>query len=141
MAADTGSCSDDSEDPWWWEEAAGYSTMGDDVCTTPIYASETSDDAIHYLHGERVESTYLSNLLRANPSDEWAEWRTTVTKMLMIPEEGEPQDMSRPVTPVNTIAEDAPSASRSPTRRRSLFNFSSITKKADFLTKRKSVLW
>lgn len=142
MIPDTASCSsNESEDPWWWEEAAGYSTITEDISKIPIYASPTSDAALQFLHGERQESAYLSGLLRAHPFDEWTEWRTTVTKLLMIPEEEEQQRQERPCTPAPSEENDPPSQSRSPTRRRSLFNFSNIVRKTDFLTKRRSVLW
>ena len=128
MAADTGSCSSVSEDPWWWEEAAGYSTNFLD-----------DSDAIQYLHEERQESAYLSSLLRSQPFDEWTEWRTNVTKLLMIPEEEEIQE--RPVTPINSNQDDVQkTAPRSPGRRRSLFNFAKATTKV-VLSKRRSVLW
>ena len=127
MAADTGSCSSVSEDPWWWEEAAGYSTNFYD-----------DSDAIQYLHEERQETAYLSNLLRSQPFDEWTEWRTNVTKLLMIPEEEEVQQ--RPVTPINSNQDNVQTAPRSPGRRKSLFNFAKATTKA-VLSKRRSVLW
>jgi hypothetical protein len=143
MVPDTASCdsSDISEDPWWWEEAAGYSTNIFDDQT--LYVREPHDDdneqEIHYLHEQRQESAYLSTLLRSNPFDEWAEWRTNVTKLLMIPEEDESlANQQRPVTPVNTV--NPTETTRSPTRRRSLFNFAKVTKNIG-LNKRKSVLW
>ena len=127
MAADTGSCSSVSEDPWWWEEAAGYSTNFYD-----------DSDAIQYLHEERQETAYLSNLLRTQPFDEWTEWRTNVTKLLMIPEEEEVHP--RPVTPINPSKDYVQAAPRSPGRRKSLFNFAKATTKI-VLRKRRSVLW
>jgi hypothetical protein len=143
MAPDTGSCSDDSEDPWWWEEAAGYSTTYSttvsptfEVPDTPIFTQGSAEHAVQYLQEEREESAYISNLLRNNPFDEWSEWRTTVTKLLMIPEEEE-NIATRPVTPVAPSKET--SSPRSPTRRRSLFNFA--RKKKSGLNKRKSLLW
>lgn len=133
MAADTGSCSDASEDPWWWEEAAGYSTASFEY--TSIFPSE---DGTQYLHEEREESAYLSNLLRSQPFDEWTEWRTNVTKLLMIPEEEETHQ--RPVTPMDSNSDDIPAAPRSPSRRKSLFNFAKATTKI-VLSKRRSLLW
>jgi hypothetical protein len=132
MAADTGSCSDESEDPWWWEEAAGYSATSYEVPNKGFISEEGSQ----YLHEERQESAYLSNLLRSQPFDEWTEWRMNLTKLLVIPEEDESQQ--RPVTPVNTIQQQE--TPRSPGRRRSLFNFAKFTTRI-VLNKRKSLLW
>lgn len=139
MVPDTASCdsSDISEDPWWWEEAAGYSTnIYDDEI---IYTEHSTEEPTHYLHEERQETAYLSTLLRSNASDEWAEWSTNVTRLLMIPEEDESPNSQRPATPVNTIV-DPTETPRSPTRRRSLFNFAKVTKNIA-LSKRKSLLW
>src|SRR5277367_3875771 len=140
MVPDTASCdsSDISEDPWWWEEAAGYSTSIFNDETFYTQHPHVNEQEIHYLHEERQESAYLSTLLRTHPFDEWAEWRTNVTKLLMIPEEDESPTSHRPVTPVNTIV-DPTDTPRSPTRRRSLFNFAKVTKNIG-LNKRKSVL-
>ena len=141
MVPDTASCdsSSISEDPWWWEEAAGYSTHIYDDPAGRIHA--TTDDAIHYLHEERQESAYLSTLLRSRPFDEWSEWRTNLTQLLMIPEEEESpaHHNTRPVTPVNNHVNKS-DTSRSPTRRRSLFNLAKVTKNI-VLSKRKSLLW
>jgi hypothetical protein len=133
MAGDTGSCSSVSEDPWWWEEAAGYSTTSLDLPASSIL---TSEDGGQYLHEERQESAYLSNLLRSQPFDEWTEWRTNVTKLLMIPEEEEMQQ--RPTTPINQ--KEKPPAPRSPSRRKSLFSFAKVTTNI-VLNKRRSVIW
>ena len=138
MVPDTASCSssDISEDPWWWEEAAGYSTsIYDDV----VYTAQSNEDATDYLHEERQETANLSTLIHSDPFDEWTEWRTNVTRLLMIPEEDESANSQRPITPVNTIV-DPKETTRSPTRRRSLFNFAKVTKNIG-LSKRKSVLW
>jgi hypothetical protein len=132
MAADTGSCSDVSEDPWWWEESAGYSPnmfeFGDSYTEDDVSISSS-----YYLHEERQESAYISNLLRSQPFDEWSEWRANVTNLLMIPEEDEIE--SRPLTPVTTLPQHT---SPSPVRRRSFFNFK---KTKLLLRKRQSVLW
>lgn len=131
MAADTGSCTDESVDPWWWEEAAGYSTNCFDYTDLSPFPATTSEEGFQYLHEERQESAYLSNLLRSQPFDEWTEWSKDVTKIFSKETiTCEP----RPVTPLKLSEQVAP---RSPGRRRSLFNFA----KKIAITKRRSVLW
>jgi hypothetical protein len=141
MVADTGSYSDISEDPWWWEEAAGYSENIYGVDEGPLFTTGTAKDAARYLHKERQESAYISDLLRNQPFDEWAEWRSNVTKLLMIPEEQENQ-VPRPVTPVpaERLQKNLPPTPHSPLRRRSLLNYAKSKTKM-VLSKRKSLLW
>ena len=131
VADDTASCSTASEDPWWWEEAAGYK---DTSSYEPLFSSRES---VQYLEHQRQESAYLSSLLRSQPYDEWAEWRTTVTQLLMIPEEEEPAETKPPNTPAS-VDKPLPGVPKSPSRRRSFFNFA---KKKITLEKRRSVLW
>lgn len=131
LADDTASCSTASEDPWWWEEAAGYKDAYD------LYESPfASEKSMQYLQHQRQESAYISNLLRSQPFDEWAEWRTNVTQLLMIPEEDENTETKTPITP-RSLEKPLPEVPKSPSRRRSLFNFA----KKVAIEKRKSVLW
>ena len=106
--------------------------------TSYEYTSIPTGVELSTLHEERQETAYISNLLRNQPFDEWAEWRTNVTKLLMIPEEEEVQH--RPVTPMNSHQDSVQTAQRSPGRRKSLFNFAKATTKA-VLSKRRSVIW
>jgi hypothetical protein len=132
IADDTASCSTASEDPWWWEEAAGYKD------TSQLYESPlVSRESVQYFEHQRQESAYLSTLLRNQPFDEWAEWRTNVTQLLMIPEEEETADTKPPITP-RSLDKPLPDVPKSPSRRRSLFNFA---KKKLTIEKRRSVLW
>jgi hypothetical protein len=130
VADDTASCSTASEDPWWWEEAAGYKDTSD--LRDPTFISHQS---VQYLEHQRQESAYISTLLRSQPFDEWTEWRTNVTQLLMIPEEEE-SESKPPVTP-RSVDKPLPDVPKSPSRRRSFFNFAKKTK----LEKRRSVLW
>jgi hypothetical protein len=194
MNPDTASDTDESVDPLWWEEAAGYTTspIEDQTPATPsaetfsttqedslfsairphsrtislstsvLSAStsssktrvistklvETSDpdaETLQYLYSQRQESFQLSTLLRNYPTDEWTEWREKVTNLLMIPEEDGP-DLQKPLPPVphtpppsTPIPREQPEQTRSPTRRRSFFNFAKVSKIG--ISKRKSVLW
>ena len=145
---DSDTASDD-EIPLGWEESAGYNTTTIDdkhlTNTTVSHISlDPSQDAIHYLHSERQESSYISNLLRSHPFDEWSEWRKSVTKLLMIPEEDSLLQSPHPVTPPQTPTASgklATETQKSPSRRRSLFNFSRLKDLRAPLLKRKSVLW
>jgi hypothetical protein len=130
VADDTASCSTASEDPWWWEEAAGYKDTSDLRDSTFI-----SHQSVQYLDHQRQESAYISTLLRSQPFDEWTEWRTNVTQLLMIPEEEE-TDSRPPITP-RSIDKPLPEVPKSPSRRRSFFDFAKKVK----LEKRRSVLW
>lgn len=144
---DSDTASDD-EIPAGWEEAAGYTTTTTthkqfSKATISHISLDPSQDAIHYLHSERQESSYISNLLRSHPFDEWSEWRMSVTKLLKIPEE-EPltTETTGPHTPPQTPTAQNTTAEtqKSPSRRRSLFNFAKLREKTPLL-KRKSVLW
>jgi hypothetical protein len=146
---DAWSCSDDTDEPYWWEEAAGYQTAMQSFesiqptpHTTPTISTIMPPEEVKYLYDERQESAYISKLLRNHPFDEWTEWRTAVTNLLMIPEEEEIQ--TPPPVPPKTPKTPPPTATptetpRSPTRRKSLFNFTISTK--NVLNKRKSLLW
>jgi hypothetical protein len=133
MVPDNWSCSDVSSEsvlPWWWEEAAGYTTFAVDS-----KESLTPSDTTHYLHHERQESAYLSKRLRAHPDDEWDEWRTDLTNLLQfsIPD----LTIPTPVPPKDNSPE--PPSPRSPRKRQSLLSFARRKKKT--VEKRKSVLW
>lgn len=148
---DTWSCSDTSEEPYGWEQAAGYITTTQSEIestqpipkTTPIITKIMPPEEVKYLYEQRQESAYISKLLRDHPFDEWTEWRTTVTNLLMIPEEEEIKITPPPVPP-KTPSTPPPTAvtveiPRSPTRRKSLFNFALLNKNP--IHKRKSLLW
>ena len=110
---------------------------------SPALSTIIPQEIIQYFNEERQESAYISQILKKNPFDEWAEWRTTVTDLLMIPEEEESQIPSTPitrqvVTPPPPIPTETP---RSPSRRKSLFNFAKVISSKNVLNKRKSVLW
>ena len=195
MNPDTCSESDESVDPWWWEEAAGYTIPVHEptaprqslrhtasiytkplpklpVDSTPqsyykapstsssVYSSSTtssktatpstkattpsdpSPQGIQYLFSERQESAFISTVLRNHPTDEWSEWRDNVTNLLMIPEEDDDSQntlKSPPRTPVTTPTVQPKEITKSPTRRRSLFNFAKVARIG--LSKRKSVVW
>ena len=130
VADDTASCSTASEDPWWWEEAAGYKDTSDLQDSAFI-----TQQSVQYLEHQRKESAYISTLLRSQPFDEWTEWRTNVTQLLMIPEEEEAES-KLPITP-RSADKPLPQVPKSPSRRRSFFNFAKNVK----LEKRRSVLW
>src|SRR5579862_1836366 len=194
MNPDTGSETDGSVDPWWWEEAAGYTISSSDpqvnksliltlstqaqsatkspsppstirqhhhrnssltpsvfstsssstktrTCSTKLTTpSEPTPQALQYLYSERQESFHISTLLRNHPIDEWSEWSEKVTNLLMIPEEVDnlersdtpPQTPRAPIVPAIIQQIETP---RSPTRRKSLFNFARVAKMG--LSKRK----
>lgn len=160
MAADALSDSTVSFEPFGWEEAAGYASPSEaepsyysPTITTfkpslhspplsPALSTNMPQEVIQYLNDERQESAYISQILKKHPFDEWEEWRTTVTNLLMIPEEEEPQipstPITRPVTPPPPIPSETP---RSPSRRKSIFNFAKVISPKNVLNKRKSVLW
>lgn len=163
MAADAMSDSTESIEPYGWEEAAGYISPNEAKlsCYSPTIKSPTLNtsfksppmspalsttmpqEVVQYLNDERQESAYISQILKKHPFDEWTEWRTTLTDLLMIPEEEEPQISStpvmRPVTPPPPPS--IPPEPRSPSRRKSLFNFAKVISTKNVLNKRKSVLW
>ena len=163
MAADAMSDSTESIEPYGWEDAAGYvsPSEADPSCYSPTIKSPSFNvslksppmspslsttmpqEVIQYLDEERQESAYISQILKKHPFDEWSEWRTTVTNLLMIPEEDEPpiqsDIMQRPETPPPLpVSTESP---RSPSRRKSLFNFAKVIQSKTALNKRKSVLW
>jgi hypothetical protein len=164
IAADAMSDSTESIEPFGYEEAAGYVSPNEaePSCYSPTIKSPTlktsitsppmspalssiiPQEIVQYFNEERQESAYISQILKKNPFDEWAEWRTTVTDLLMIPEEEESQIPSTPITrqvvtpPPPPIPTETP---RSPSRRKSLFNFAKVISSKNVLNKRKSVLW
>ena len=161
MAADALSDSTVSFEPYGWEEAAGYASPSEaepsyysPTITTfkpslhspplsPTLSTNMPQEVIQYLNDERQESAYISQILKKHPFDEWEEWRTTVTNLLMIPEEEEPQIPSTPITrPITPPPPPIPSETpRSPSRRKSIFNFAKVISPKNVLNKRKSVLW